>query len=102
MKVQNFDPADNWHIYEIQWTPQYISWKLDNKEVRKVQGGAAVRDVSKAKSLFMDFWTPEFPVWGDNMDDDTTMPWYTRYDWVEVYDWKGGDKFELRWRDNFN
>ena len=41
MKIPDFDPADNWHTYEIQWTPQYISWWLDEKEVRKVEGAAS-------------------------------------------------------------
>ena len=103
MKIANFDPADDWHTYEIQWTPNYISWALDGQEVRKVQGTASVRDITKAKALFMDFWTPEFAGWGDNMEDDATMPWYTRYDWVEVYDYnQWNDSFTLKWRDDFN
>ena len=51
----------------------------------------------------MDFWTPTFAGWGDNMDNDATMPWYTRYDWVEVYDYNSwNDSFTLKWRDDFN
>ena len=51
----------------------------------------------------MNFWTPEFSPWGDNMDDEATMPWYTRYDWVEVYDYDAvNEDFVLRWRDNFD
>lgn len=51
----------------------------------------------------MNFWTPEFSPWGDNMDDESTMPWTTRYDWVEVYDYnEANDSFSLRWKDKFD
>ena len=34
--------------------------------------------------------------------DDSTMPWQTRYDWIEVYDYDAAtDDFVWRWRDNF-
>lgn len=102
-KVENFDPADDWHVYEIKWTPNYIAWAIDGKEERRVTGTPSVRDITKAKALFMDFWTPTFAGWGDNMDNDATMPWYTRYDWVEVYDYNSwNDSFTLKWRDDFN
>jgi hypothetical protein len=54
------------------------------------------------------FWTPlEDAVHLEYLEDDTTMPWYTRYDYVEAYDWKGKDEtgediFELRFRDDFD
>lgn len=51
----------------------------------------------------MNFWTPTFAGWGDNMDDPATMPWFARYDWVEVFDYDAAnDKFVWRWRDDFN
>ena len=32
----------------------------------------------------MNFWTPTFHSWGKGFDD-VDMPWYTMYDYVEVY-----------------
>jgi beta-glucanase (GH16 family) len=26
------DPQDDWHIYEIQWTPDWIAWLLNGEE----------------------------------------------------------------------
>lgn len=102
-KIYNFDPADNWHTYQIDWTPNYIAWSLDGVEVRREAGTASQQDINKATALFMNFWTPTFAGWGDNMDDPATMPWYTRYDWVEVYDYDAqNDDFVLRWRDDFD
>lgn len=40
--------------------------------------------MSKAQSLRMNFWTPTFHSWGQGFDDED-MPWYTMYDYVEVY-----------------
>ena len=34
--MRGFDPKDEWHVYEMAWTPEYIAWKIDNKEVRRV------------------------------------------------------------------
>ena len=27
---RSFDPKDDWHIYEMAWTPEYIAWSIDN------------------------------------------------------------------------
>jgi hypothetical protein len=54
----------------------------------------------------MSFWTPGWAA--DHLEDDSSMPWYTRYEYVEVYDYKGlnvetgEDEFELRFRDDFD
>ena len=33
----SFDPKDDWHIYEMAWTPEYVAWSIDNSEVRRVK-----------------------------------------------------------------
>ena len=53
----------------------------------------------------MNFWTPEFSSWGGPADelDTSSMPWYARYDYVEVYDYNFNTRgFDFRWRDDFN
>jgi len=37
-KVEDFDPGTDWHVYQIEWTPEYIAWDLDGVEVRRVEG----------------------------------------------------------------
>jgi len=40
--------------------------------------------------------------WGAGRDD-STMPWYTRYDYVEAYDYDVNTKqYTLRFRDDFD
>lgn len=50
----------------------------------------------------MNFWTPCWSPWNDYFDD-AEMPWYAKYDFVEVYDYDVDKKnFTLRWRDDFD
>lgn len=40
--------------------------------------------------------------WGSGRDD-STMPWYAKYDYVEAYDWdEATDTFVLRFKDDFD
>ena len=27
--AKRFDPKDDWHVYEMEWTPEYVSWSID-------------------------------------------------------------------------
>ena len=49
----------------------------------------------------MNFWTPNWSPWKDNLDD-SNMPWFTRYDYVKVekYNVETGD-FDFYWQDDF-
>ena len=49
----------------------------------------------------MNFWTPTFDSWGHGFNS-AGMPWYARYDYVEVYKWNGGDGWDFYWRDDFD
>jgi len=37
----------------------------------------------------MGFWTPNWAA--DKLEDDSSMPWYTRYEYVKAYDYMGLD-----------
>ena len=66
---RNFDPKDAWHIYEMEWTPHYISWTIDHNEIRRVEGAdPAVRYMNKQQSIMMNFWTPTFESWGKGLN----------------------------------
>lgn len=96
--------GEDWHTYEMAWTPRYIAFSVDGVEQRRLSAddSAAVQLMHKAQSLRMNFWTPTFHSWGAGFDA-ADMPWYVLYDYVEVYRYDGdGDSFELAWRDDFN
>ena len=99
----NFDPKNEWHIYEMAWTPDYIAWSIDNKEVRRInKDDPSVKFTSKPQSVMMNFWTPTFDSWGKGLDA-SDMPWEVEYDYVETYTYNHDTKgFDFNWRDNFN
>ena len=98
-----FDPSNDWHIYEIAWTPEFIAWSIDNKEVRRVKSDdPSVKLTDKPQSIMMNFWTPTFESWGKGLDA-SDMPWFVEYDYVESYVWNSHTKgFDFHWRDNFS
>lgn len=101
--AHDFDPRDDWHTYAMEWTPEYISWSIDGKEVRHVPADhPSVHNMAKEQSLRMNFWTPTFHSWGHGLDA-SDMPWFLLYDYVEVHNWNhASNEFELHWRDDFD
>ena len=98
------DPSDEWHIYELVWTPDFISFLLDGKVIRRVHGDDPAVKLSKRKpqNLLMNFWTPTFANWSDGLDS-TDMPWQLQFDWVETYLYDPYTHgFRLHWHDDFN
>jgi len=43
----DFDPKDEWHEYEMQWTPNTIRWFLDGNLVRTQSDTFSVTDQNK-------------------------------------------------------
>ena len=102
--AHSFNPHDDWHTYELEWTPDYISFSIDGDEIRHLPATSveAVKFMNKAQSLRMNFWTPTFHSWGKGLDA-TDMPWYVLYDYVEVFTYNEHlNEFEFHWRDDFN
>ena len=97
-----FHPGSDWFTYTVEWTPDYVSWYVNDKLVRKSEGTEDVHFLEMPTQLMMNFWTPCWEPWNDYFDD-AEMPWYAKYDFVEVYDYDQDKKeFNLRWRDDFN
>ena len=101
---QDFNLDDDWHIYEMEWTPNYISFAIDGREVRHLDGRdhQSVRYMHRDQSLKMNFWTPTFHSWGQDFND-VNMPWYLLVDYVEAYSYnKDSNSFDFAWRDEFD
>ena len=106
LQEQAYEPMSlNWdvfHTFEIEWTPDYISWTVDGVEVRKAVNTPGVDFLDKDQVLMMNFWTPTWTEWGSGLND-SDMPWSLLYDWVEVYQYdQYADNFRFMWRDDFN
>ena len=101
--AHGFNPHDEWHVYEMEWTPHYVSWSVDGHEMRHVSTqDPALEHLQKAQSLRMNFWTPTFHSWGEGLNP-VDMPWYLLYDYVEVFTYDQHDnEFKFHWRDDFD
>ena len=79
--------AYQYNTYDIRWTPDYVEFWLNDNLVRRIDGShESVWRMNKSQKLYMNFWTPTFPGWGDDFSD-AEMPFYAWYDFVEVYKW---------------
>ncbi len=97
-----FHPGTDWFTYTVEWTPDYVSWYVNDRLVRKTEGTEDVHFLNQPTQLMMNFWTPTWSPWADHFDD-AAMPWYAKYDFIEVHDYDHDKKdFKLRWRDDFN
>lgn len=94
---------DEFHTYQIQWTPDSIQWQVDGRWVREVKGGDAVDFMNKYQHVFMSVWNPTYTTgWGAGFDE-SILPIETLYDWVEIYSYDIQTKsFHWEWREDFN
>ena len=105
-QVQNynadFQPGSDWNEYVVEWAPTYVQWELNGALVRRDENTDDVLFLTKNCHLMMNFWTPTWSPWGDNLDD-SDMPWYTRYDYVKVEKYNvETESFDFYWQDDFD
>ena len=86
----------------MAWTPEFVSWSIDNTEVRRVKSDdPSLKFLNKGQSVMMNFWTPTFESWGKGFNA-ADMPWYVMYDYVETFTYNSETNgFDFHWRDDF-
>ena len=107
------NPASNesFHTYGMEWTPDYVSWILDGKVVRKTVKGQndknQVQDLGKKpQGLRFNLWSHEDAGWVGAWNDNI-LPVYQFINWVKVYKYtpgagENGSDFTLDWSDDFD
>ena len=88
-EFQEKTDVTKWHVYGIEWTPEYISWSIDGTIV------AHFRKSSNADLLKRGQWSFDFPFylilnqsvgngeWGNY--GNTRQTYETRFDWIRVW-----------------
>lgn len=106
-KHHSVSPAANagFHTYGLEWTPDYVRWTLDGKEVRKDVGGQ-VSNLTKAQGIRFNLWSSESVEWVGNFATDQ-LPVFQFINWVKRYKYTpgqgpNGSDFTLDWTDNFD
>ncbi|XMO86764.1 family 16 glycosylhydrolase [Algibacter sp. AS12] len=92
--------ADNFHIYTLEWTPNYIAWFIDGVEYRRKTGNV-VKHMNVPQSYRFNAWISSTPEWV-GIINEKAMPAYQYVDWLEYYSFnKSTQEFTKQWRDDF-
>ncbi|MDO6760006.1 family 16 glycosylhydrolase [Tamlana sp. 2_MG-2023] len=97
----NYSLADDFHVFTLEWTPDYIAWFIDGVEQRR-KTGAFVTHMDRAQGYRFNAWISSTPAWVGAIDE-SAMPAYQYVDWIEYssYD-PSNQSFTKQWRDEFD
>jgi hypothetical protein len=102
-----FDTHEDFHNYAFEWTPDYIAWFIDDKEVYR-QEQEHIQQFKHPQMIMMNIWSPEWEPWSGAWND-VTLPVFAYYDWVRYSaytpgtgNYGTGNNFTLLWHDDFN
>lgn len=102
----SFDPQNDFHTYAIEWTPDYVSFFVDDLLIRSVNN-FYVDSMYHHQKIMMNIWQPTAVSWVGPFDE-SILPVYAFYDWVKYYAYVPGtgnygtdNNFIQLWRDDF-
>merc|ERR1712228_412943 len=96
----DFTLDDNYHKFEIEWTPKHLVYKIDDIEIRRKEG---VEALDKGLNLVITICSLDGDEGVGAGWDDTEAPYYSGIDYVEVYHYDAGENsFWLNFRDDFD
>lgn len=85
--------VNDWHIYSMEWTPEYIAWFVDNEEIRRDTTEETLKIIgAKPMLLMFNIWSHTSVEWVGRFNE-MALPTYQYVDYVRVYDWQKGHDF---------
>ena len=106
-----FDATQDFHLFAIVWTPEYVSWEIDSVEVRRDEIGLSrgthadadqVAFLTENQSLRFNLWASQSTAWTGKWADGIGLPVEQQIDYVRVYAYDTATKtFTLSWQDDF-
>jgi uncharacterized protein (TIGR03382 family) len=90
-----------YHDYRFEWTPTYIAWVVDGKEIRRDTGAAATayaQNAAAGMTIHFNIW-PGNSSFGGNINN-TTLPVHQYISWVQYSSYDNGN-FTVQWREDF-
>lgn len=103
-----FNSTEDFHLYAMIWTPEYISWEIDSVEVRRDVIGMAkgqVEFMTLQQSLRFNLWASKSANWVGKFTGEELAegPKEQAIDYVRVYKYDVATKtFTLDWQDDFD
>ncbi len=102
-----FNPHLDFHVYGIEWTPQYVAWFIDSVEVYR-QSGDFIATLVNDQKIMMNIWNPAADVWAGKWNE-AVLPAFAYYDWVSYAAYTPGagsigtgNNFTPQWRDDLD
>ncbi|MDP3682899.1 MAG: family 16 glycosylhydrolase, partial [Ignavibacteria bacterium] len=102
-----FNPAFDYHDYGFEWTPDYVAWFIDGKEVHR-QTGDHIKTLDLPQKLMMNVWNPDYENWV-GVWSDKVLPAFSYYDWVKYSaytpgtgNYGTGNNFTVLWTDELD
>ena len=103
-----FNSTEDFHLFALIWTPEYISWEIDSVEVRRDVIGmdkGQVEFMTEQQSLRFNLWASQSPEWTGQFTGTELAngPVAQEIDYVRVYSYDQSNKtFSMLWQDDFN
>lgn len=108
--------TENFHLYAMIWTPEYIAWEIDSVEIRRDYYGQTrtekngpeqdqVAFMTMEQSLRFNLWSAASSGWVGKFTGGELAegPKEQLIDYVRVYDYDPATKgFVLNWQDDFD
>lgn len=106
-QLVHFNPALDYHTYGFEWTPDYVAWFIDGKEVY-LQTGSHIQTLNEPQKIMMNIWQPNYENWAGTFDP-TEVPAFAYYDWIKYSSYTPstgsygtGNNFTPQWIDNLD
>ena len=108
-----YDATEDFHLFAIIWTPEYVAWEIDSVEVRRDTLGMnkgkhadadQVAFLTETETLRFNLWAANSAAWvglftGEELADGPQIQWI---DYVRVYSYDEASKtFTQDWQDDF-
>ena len=107
-----FDATQDFHLYAIVWTPEYVAWEIDSVEIRRDELGLSrgshadadqVAFLTENQSLRFNLWASKSAAWTGKWADGIGLPIEQQIDYVRVYSYDEATKgFTMLWQDDFD
>ncbi|MGQ9852274.1 MAG: family 16 glycosylhydrolase [Candidatus Oleimicrobiaceae bacterium] len=102
-----FNPHVDFHLYAFEWTPEYVAWFIDGKEVYR-QTEEHILTLRRPQKIMMNIWNPAYRDWVGSWSDQI-LPRFAYYDYVSYAsytpgagDTGTGRNFTHQWTDHFD
>jgi endo-1,3-1,4-beta-glycanase ExoK len=81
-----FDAETDFHVYDIEWTPQNVKYYADGNLLRTWDANIAL--LNQPQTILLTIWASSVASWAGAVDS-TSAPTSAQVDWIKVYDYKG-------------